>query len=228
MEIKLEPRRVFVTLLLSIFFLLSANVTGIISTYYLGHGSIFGLVPMFNFDNELNIPTFYSSLTIMLCSILLSIIGASKKNIGNEYLYWYGLAIIFLFLSIDEILSIHERLIIPVRKSLNTSGLLYFAWVIPYAISLIFLMLIYFKFLINLPKRTMLLFIVSGMIYVLGAIGFELLGGWQFQISGKYSIIYSFIWTCEELFEMLGIAVFVYALVSYIGHQIGYLTIRLK
>jgi hypothetical protein len=216
MKIKLESKKVFVSLLFIIFFLLSANIVGIISTYYLDHPHIFGLVPMFDFNKEKNIPTFYSALTIVCCSILLSMIAASKRNKGCERLYWYGLAIIFLFLSIDEISSIHERLIVPVRESLNTSGVLHYAWVIPYGIFLCLFVLVFLRFLIKLPRKTMVLFIVSGTVYVSGTVGFELLAGLLLDKVGKHNIIYSTLYTCEELLEMLGIAIFIYTLISYI------------
>jgi len=137
----------------------------------------------------------------------------------SSYLPWLGLAIIFLFLSIDETASFHERLITPVRESLNTSGLLYYAWVIPYGIALTVFVIAYLKFLMSLPKNIMILFVVSGATFVSGALGFELVGGRYVEIHGSSNLLYSFFYTCEEFLEMLGIVIFIYTLLTYIVSQ---------
>jgi hypothetical protein len=106
---------------------LFANITGIISKFYFNHGQVYGLVPLFDFNTEANIPTFYSSLALISCSILLAFIFLAHKRQGSSYKPWRGLSIIFLFLSIDEIATIHEWVNDPIQQLLNTSGLLYFA-----------------------------------------------------------------------------------------------------
>jgi len=73
-------------------------------------------------------------LNLLIASILLSFIASAHKKTNSPYVLWAILAAIFLFFSIDEISSIHESLTAPVREIFNTSGLLFFAWVIPYGI----------------------------------------------------------------------------------------------
>ena len=227
MNIQISPHKTFVKLLFFIFALLFFNVLGIISKFYFNHGYVYGLVSLFDFDAEKNIPTLYSTFALLFSSILLSIISLAHKRNGSAYILWLILAIIFLFLSIDEFTSIHEQLISPFRKSLNTSGLLYFAWVIPYGIALIVFVLSYLKFLVNLPKNIMILFLVSGVTFVTGAIGFELLGGRQVDLYGRNNLVYSLLYTCEEFLEMLGIVIFIYALLMYIVIQFKSLAITI-
>ena len=62
----------------------------------------------------------------------------------------------------------------------------------------------------------MVLFLISGSLFVLGAIGFEILGGWQEEIYGKFGIFYAICYTCEEFLEMLGVVIFNYSLLTYI------------
>ena len=66
------------------------------------------------------------------------------------------------------------------------------------------------------------MFITSGAIFVLGAIGFEMLSGWQAEVSGKRTYLYMIFYTCEEALEMTGIAIFIYALLSHIVNEMGY------
>jgi hypothetical protein len=83
------------------------------------------------------------------------IIGANHKKQNESYFYWYLLAIIFVFLSIDETAVIHEKLWKPLHLSLETTGLFYYAWVIPYGIVSILIPLFFFKFLRSLSPRTL-------------------------------------------------------------------------
>ena len=182
---------------------------------------------LFTVNAEGMIPTMYSTVALLFCSALLMIIGISKHRLSANYiLHWLGLALIFLFLAMDEALEIHEQFVGPVRSALDiTSGFFYFAWVIPYGVALFVFLAAYLKFLIELPARTRLLFGSAGCIYVTGALGFELLGGHQSALSGQDNLMYILLSTSEEVFEMGGILIFVYALLSYLGSEIKELRI---
>jgi len=226
MRIEINPSKIARILLSFVLFLMIANILGIVSKLYFDHDHVFGLIRLFNFDNEKNIPTLYSSIALILTAGLLSLIAYTHKKSNHPYVAWVGLAIIFLFLAIDETASIHENLISPVRETLHTSGVLYFAWVIPYGLALIIFVISYFKFLTQLPKRFMRLFILSGSTFVTGAIGFELLGGRQAEIYGRSDPTYALYYTCEEFLEMLGVIIFIYTLLTYIIEQFNILSIN--
>ena len=228
MNIEIHKKDIFVKLVCFISFLLLANIIGIVFKFYFDHDYIYGLTPLFDFNTEANIPTLYSSFAIIVASVLLLLIALEHKRQGSSYLPWIGLSIIFLFLSIDEIASIHERFTGPTRESLNTSGLLYYAWVIPYGIAVGVFVISYLKFLISLPKKIMFLFVFSGSVFVSGAIGFELLGGRHVELYGNNNFVTSVFYTCEEFLEMLGIAIFIYTLLSYITSQFTSLTVIVK
>lgn len=227
MNIEIQPKRICKSFIYIILILLAANVLGIVSKFYFGHDYVFRLVPLFDFNLEINIPTLYSSFALIFCSILLAIIASIHKKQNSSYYSWIGLSIIFLFLSVDEIVSIHERLVEPVRESLNTSGFLYNAWVIPYGIFVAVFVIAYFRFFMNLAKRIRKLFAISGTTFVTGALGFELLGGRQNFLYGRENLTFAFLYTCEELLEMLGIVIFIYALLIYLAEQFKPLTVSL-
>ncbi len=179
MFIELYPRKIFKAHIALILLLLLANVLGIIAKLYLNHDYVFGLISLFDFDKEKNIPTFFSSIMMIVCSVLLFLIAINNKKEKSSFIPWIGISLIFLFLSIDEISMIHEKLIVPTREAFGTSGFLYYAWLIPYGVALIVFILAYTKFLLGLPKNIMLLFLLSGFIFVTGVVGFEMLGGNQ-------------------------------------------------
>lgn len=137
MSLNLSPQKILKINVFLILFLLSANILGIISKYYFDHGTVYGLIALFDFDTEKNIPTLYSSIALIVVSILLWSISITHKNLKSSYIMWFGLSLIFLFLAIDEIASIHERLEKPTRDAFKTSGFLLYAWVIPYGIALV-------------------------------------------------------------------------------------------
>jgi hypothetical protein len=228
LHLDVYPKQVFLHLALVILILLSANIIGIIFRFYFDNNAVQWFIPLFDFNTENNVPTLYSAFTLICSCILLSCIASVRKNQGNPCLYWLGLAIIFLFLSIDEIASIHERLTAPVKELLHVSGLLFYSWVIPYGLLLILFVISYSKFLMSLPRKIMNLFLVSGATFVTGAIGFELLGGRQHDFYGDNNIKYSLLYTCEEFFEMLGIAIFIYTLLLYLSSQFKPFTLSIK
>jgi len=127
MNIEINPKSIFIKLLYVILFLLSANIIGIISKFYFDIDSDNWLIKLFDFNAEMNIPSLYSSFVLLLVSIILLIIASTHKRLEAPYSFWLVLMVIFLFLSIDEGASIHEICTRPLRKTLNTSGLLYFA-----------------------------------------------------------------------------------------------------
>lgn len=224
MTITFEPKKVAVFLGLIIICLIAANMVGIVSKYYFGSHRI----ALFNLDKEGNIPTLYSSVATLLCAGLLAVIAVTRKRQGKrEYLYWAGLAIIFLYLSLDDGAAIHENIIRPLRDALHTSGVLYFAWVIPYGIFVIAVGVIYLRFLFSLPVRTRFLIISAGILFVGGALGFELIGGYWTERYGEQNVAYELITTCEQSLQMAGILVFVYALMSYIASELNDLSFRI-
>lgn len=228
MNITLAPKRIFKLCLLVILILLVANVAGIIAKDHTHHPALLSLTWWFNFDAEKNIPSFFSTALLLGSSLLLFLIANFEKQLKNPYILWTALACIFLFLSMDEFLSIHERLISPVRNSLNTTGFLHYAWVIPYGIAVIIFITIYLKFLFKLPKQTMVMFLISGAIFLTGAIGFEMLGARHDTLYGINNTTYQLLYTCEELLEMLGISTFIYTLLTYIMHTFDTIHIAIQ
>ena len=177
---------------------------------------------MFNLDVEKNIPSIYSALLLASSGFLLFLIAVKTKKLKKKFAtHWLFLGIVFIFLAADEFFVIHEDWVEPIRENLNTSGLLYFAWIIPYIIFIVILFLAYFKFLKNLPKNICAKFITSGSLYIFGGIIIESFGGryiesrfWQ-----KDDIWFAMI-TFEEMFEIIGISLFLYTLLVYVQRNL--------
>jgi hypothetical protein len=180
------------------------------------------LVEKFGLDYEGSIPTFYSFLALLFSSVLLGAIAHVKNLDSDRYKnHWKILSFIFLYLSLDEIGQLHENLISPMRKLLNATGFFYFAWIVPFGFLVAIFLFSYTKFLFHLPVSTKKMFVAACALYIGGAMGMEIPGGYLASTTGMQTVPYLIVITLEESLEMLGIVVFIHALMSYIKIYLG-------
>lgn len=219
--ISLSSRRIITFLGLTALGFTLANLAQLYLQYGFQRSSFFGL-GHFDLDLEASITTWFSSAQLLLCAILLGLIAQLKQTTRDRYrFHWAVLSAVFVIFSIDETAGFHERLIEPLRAALNTRGVLYFAWVIPAGFFVLAMLLLYRKFLLHLPANTRLLFLVAGGTYLMGAIGMEMLGAplWEAAAGGD-SLIKDLIIIAEEILELIGIQIFIYALLGYMGRHL--------
>lgn len=219
-HISLHRRAIGRVLAILICGLLAASLLGQVSRFEFGHDQVFGLVRLFNVNEEGNVPTFFAVLLSIGSVMLLTVIGfASRQTRKNDSRYWFALAAGFLFLSYDEAFQVHERLGDPMRQLLGKSklGFLYFGWVVPAIILVCVLALLFVKFLLRLPASSRRWMLFSGCLYLSGCIGMELIGGKYFVMYGKDTLMYSVLTTIEEGLEMSGMAAFIYTLLGHIA-----------
>lgn len=177
-----------------------------------------GFVKLFDFDAEKNIPTFFSVLLILQASAICIVIGF---QVLKDQKYWFVLAFFLAFMALDEYVSIHERLTNPVRNMLSTSDFFYYAWIIPYGIIVLTVGAFFLGWVFRLPKTIRVGFIKSGLIYFTGAFLVEGIGGWYISKNSDRDIIYEFIITVEESFEMIGFMMFLYFITKFLITEAG-------
>lgn len=223
MRFEILPKKLFKLTCYTILALLIINlITNVFKHYfYIGNYNdlTFNLLQMFNFDTERNIPTLFSVFLLAFASILLGFIGYVYRQLKQSFMPWTLLSLIFLFLALDETSSFHESLTPFLNGHFEANGLLYFSWVVPYGVITLLIGLSFIKFLASLPTHTNKLFIYSGLIYVSGAIGIEMLSGLYAQQNGDFNMVYTCLYSIEETLEMFGIALFIYALLNYIAKE---------
>lgn len=209
--------------MLSIIFVLTVLHVGQLCAYfYINDSDEFDFIQLFDFDYEGNLPSFYSALAISYCAMQLWLITKFESKNNSPYKrHWLGLTLIFGFLAVDEATALHEELgdFVESLALFDAEGFLYFAWVVPYSILMIIFLLSYFKFLIHLPKTTRVRFLFSGILFVSGAVGLETISAKEANLNGTSTILYSVLYTFEELFEMIAIVIFVHSLLLYQGAQ---------
>lgn len=210
--------------------LIVANIWGqYYKNFIANEGFLLKIIDKFDLDLERNnLPTWYQSSTLLLCSLLLAVIALVKKNKGElDVRYWGFLAGIFLFLSADEAVSIHEQMTMPLRGAFDLNGFFFLSWVIPAGIAVFVLFAVYLKFLLRLPAATCGFFLIAGFVYLSGALGVEMIGAKYLEanhfiatnpeIVGIQRFNYALLTSLEEFLEMSGIVIFIYALIEQLN-----------
>lgn len=228
-KIYISPKKVILILSIIVLSLTAAHIGGQYYKDFIGGDPfLLKIVDKLDLDGESNnLPNWYQSSTLLLSSFLLAIVALIKKAEQDiNVRYWAFLSLTFLYLSLDEMVSIHEQLTMPFRTSFDLGGVFFLSWVIPAMVIVGIFALFYLKFLWRLPVQSRRLFIVAGTIYIVGAVGIEMLNGKYLELheaqimsataTGQITFNYALMTAVEEFFEMAGILIFIYALMSYL------------
>ncbi len=167
-----------------------------------------------------NIPTWYASSALLLSSAVLTLIWRLRKQQADpDAGYWVALAAIFLYLSVDEAAMLHETLIhemvLKLMPTLDAHGYLLYPWVLAGSAFALVIGLSYLRFLFRLPSKTRWGFLLSGLIYVGGAVGLDLVEGTYDDQYGREHFVYAMLVAFEESLEMVGILLFLCSLYGY-------------
>lgn len=203
-------------------FLLVAHIAAMFSTYAFEKDHVLGLVPLFDFDMEKNVPTLFSVCLLLLNSALFAIAWNAGREDRRNNLTWLFLSAVFLFLAIDELSSVHEHLSVAINLKFNATGFLYFVWVVPYGIAVLLVAIMVAPVIWRLSKQIRFWFLLSAIVYVGGALGLEMVGGKYFEISKTtFDVPYVIITTFEESLEIAGLIILVYALLTLLQREYG-------
>jgi hypothetical protein len=226
--LEISPTRLIRQFLWITVALIILSTIGQIARHIYQRNNLLGLVDLFYVDAEANIPTAYSTFAWLLCSAAAAMIALIKQQTGDRNAkHWRGFALVFAYLTLDEIAAIHE-LFSQLRRVLPVSGILHFAWIIPGAIFFLIFAVSSFKFLYTLPLKTRNLLMLAGGVFITGAIGMEMIGGWYASTFNSQSDLpFALITTVEEALEMSGVLVLLYALLSYLADAAHPLQIRI-
>ena len=170
-------------------------------------------------DVENSVPTLWSVQLLFLLAILLGIRGFLGRRTGEPQTGWVIVVLAAVFVGLDEGLAVHEELIEPVRGALGTGGLLYQAWMIPYAVLVLLGGLALVPWFRSIePHLRNRLFGAAG-IFLLGAFGSEAIGGVIIDSGGFDSAGYTVVVSIEEALEMAGVIYAIAALLRSVSKQ---------
>jgi hypothetical protein len=184
----------YVSTLSAIALVLLGTHLGLYLYHYLRDELPWLLLQLFDLDEENNLPTWFSSFLLLNNAAFLWL--ASRQSGVKKPGSWSLLAIGFLILAIDEVAGLHETF--HTMIDIN--------WAIPGGILVAIVACFFVPFLVSLPRKLALLFILSGGIFVSGAILAELLS----EDLDVESIEYACAVFVEEGLEMSGALLFLF------------------
>ena len=227
----LEPRRVARALALSAAAVVAVSIVGQLAWQLTGDIRLRGVAHFLYVNEERNLPTAYASLLLATATLLLVVVCALEARRGGGALrYWVVLTCGFAWMTADEALSFHERAMRPMRRLLGSDelGILYHAWIVPGLVIVAVLAAFFARFLLRLPSPTRGRFLFAASLYLAGAIGFEMIGGYFDEKHGIDALVsagetgllmlqYGVLTTTEESLEMAGVIFFIWALLGYMA-----------
>ena len=223
MNVHVSPKYAFRFFLFVSAALVTVHVLGQTVRLGFGHAQLHGLIPLFDLEEEGNIPSYWSSMLWFSAASIAFVIAHHARLRGRrDRLHWSGLCAIFFLFSMDEAVQFHERLGGAVDallriEGLRPSGLLFYAWTIPAALFALLVFAAYFRFLLALPRDIATRMVLAGGVFLTGAVGFELLEGPIDEAGGYKNLLYTIFVTCEEALEMAGVCLLILALLRYIA-----------
>lgn len=166
------------------------------------------LVQHLSLSYEGNVPTWFA--TVLLFSSALAAARIAREAVAFRR-YWWGVAAVFAYASLDEAAELHEHM----GGTFDLRGPLYYDWVIPAAVLLVALVIVFWPFVRALEHGTRRRLMVAGAIYIGGAVVMELPLGWWTDRAGPDTLGYALIDWFEETMELVGASLALLALVRH-------------
>ena len=175
------------------------------------------LLSKVNTDEEANAAVWLSSAVLLLIGVTaLGLWMQERRSRSVWRWHWLALALVSCYVSLDEVSVLHELAIPVMVQVVEARGVLTFAWVVLAAPIVVLLAVSFLPFLHRLPYRTGLLLAAAATLFVGGALGLELLGGWIADGNGGV-LSTQYVWTTavEELLENLGSLLALFAVLRH-------------
>ena len=129
---------------------------------------------------------------------------------------WRWLAALFAFLALDEGIALHEG-VNDLMDQLGLGGDMPFVWVIPYGVVVLVVLIASLPFLRRLSRPVLARLLLGGGVFVAGALGVELLGGWALDTYGFTSRPFLAFAGLEEALELSGASLALLGLLRHLA-----------
>ncbi len=179
---------------------------------YLGDATALGSMNWLDINVEQSVVTWWTSLMWAALAAYLFSAGVSARR-----KMWFVLAGGALLLSLDEIIMIHESTGHSIAPFVDgASGVWASKWVIVGVPAVAASLLALLPFVRSLPRRTAVGLVASGVVFVTGAVGCEMLFSaavteWAWPDWLILTLI-----VAEETLEMLGVAMAIAVIAAYL------------
>lgn len=179
-------------------------------------GNFFEVTNRLDFDDEASIPTWFSQLLFLVIALVGAALAFIEKGKKSSYWVWLTISLAGIIGSVDEVSTIHETGLQGLHLLFfdeNTPTVLANAWIIVVPVILSIGLLFLYKAKKVLPAKTIKQFIVAATIYIVGAVGIDVITSSAGDID--VFITQGLLVAVEEGMELLGLSYAIYALMSY-------------
>ena len=172
------------------------------------------IIGLLDVEAEVSIYTWYSVCLLFLTGFMAfrhaDLVGKGDRHFRQ----WVGIGLLFVYLSADESLSIHEKFARIGAMVVEPSGFFRFAWVIPATVLVVIVTIALISLIADLPKRERFWAIASGAVFFGGAVGMEMVDAKISSMSSPHTIAYQAVNSLEEAMEVIGVLIFLWVLTS--------------
>ena len=185
----------------------------LVAAYFVG--PVIGITCLFSLHKQGGVAVWFESILFMSCALLLGLTALHLKNKGKmSYWRWSAFAAVLLYLSVNSATGVNKK---PVDKFTDRAwwfdgsfvefGLFIFLAII--------LLLVLKPVLEDMPGNLRWQFFISGLVFALGAIVVDDLDDLLFRGNNTW------LYVLEEVLEFFGEILLLDAILSFIGAQIG-------
>jgi len=213
--VAIGPGQVARTISFLILFFFVADVGAHILRASTDNAQLVKTARLFMLDEEQNFPTYFASLLFLFIAVLSGNIATRLNRGDRDIAYWKGLAVLFVFVSMDEFIMIHEKLGGVLSIFISTSGVWTFNWIILYGILGLIIMALYARFFLRLPAFLQKRLMLAGALFFLGAFVGEMIEGAIYhQTGGQKPPHFYVVASLEEVLELCGALIIIQALLK--------------
>ncbi len=168
---------------------------------------------LFLLNQEQNVPTWFASMLHAFAAVLLAFVGVQARATAMPYArIWFALAALFAELSLDEFAGLHERAeyLISAATGVRSSVV----WAVGGALLVLIVGIAVARFLLALPRRSAISFLLAGGVFASGALAVDTLGVMVAERAGR-GTSYMLLGALEEALELLGMVLFIRAIIVH-------------
>ena len=212
--IQLHAKRIVALLWIALVTIVALAVLREVYVAAFGAETVLKKLGLLTLTEESSLCGWYSSLLLAGIAGLLLISGHADDR-PRWKPYWNILAAIFVFLSFDEAVALHERWV--TLSALPSYKIFGAQWVIPYTIFFLLVGFAFLRFVLAQPEPLRRLIFLAAAIYVGSAVGLEMVESYCARASAMNCYLLSA--TIQEVGEMIGLTIFAAALVASLGRR---------
>ena len=169
-------------------------------------------------ESERSLATAYAVLQLAGCAAAAFVAGYALRRGDRPWArHWYAAGVLLAFVAADEHIGLHESVSEEMHDRWDTGGILRYPWVLPAVVVVVVLVVVFLPFVRALPRPVRTLVFAAAVVYLVGAVGFEVIGGLVDDDTKDLTTAFIVATTTEETLELVGVALMGYAVTRYLA-----------